>query len=472
LIAGVVYFRGATLVAAPAAGPLRVHPHNPRYFTDGAQLRDGSLRVVYVTGAHTWNNLLDMGRNDPPDTFDYEGYLDFLERHHHNFIRLWAWDSTVWDTRANGRLGKDYIHHVAPLPWIRTGPDNAIDGKPRFDLAKFDRKYFERLRARVKAAGDRGIYVSVMLFEGWGLMHANQGRAAPNGWAWRSHPFHPSNNINELGLDAVKPEAHRLGNAKTNDLQAAYIRKVVDAVDDLDNVLYEVINEGGQKDWNRWVIQTIRDHEAKKAKQHPIGTTGHGAERLGDMVASSADWVSPGRVDGFGENPPAWPDKYRKVSIIDTDHIWGVGGNGAWVWKSFCRGHNPIFMDPYDGAILGKPGDKQWEPIYRALGDTRRFAARMNLAQMSPHDELASTKYCLAAPGAEYLVYVPDGRSVSVNLSAAKQDLVVEWFDPVQQRTIVANPTPGGDKREFKAPFKGPAVLYLMTPMSTAAARD
>ena len=98
----------------PAAGPLRVHPENPRYFSDG------SGRTVYLTGAHTWNNLIDMGRNDPPEAFDFNAYLDFLQRHGHNFIRLWAWDSSTWDTRANGRLGKpDFVHVVAPLPWAR-----------------------------------------------------------------------------------------------------------------------------------------------------------------------------------------------------------------------------------------------------------------------------------------------------------------------------------------------------------------
>src|SRR5687768_6788382 len=76
-----------TLVAAPAAGPLRRHPENPRYFTDGTRLEDGSLRAVYLTGAHTWNNLVDMGRSDPPEAFDFDAYLAFLERHHHNFIR-------------------------------------------------------------------------------------------------------------------------------------------------------------------------------------------------------------------------------------------------------------------------------------------------------------------------------------------------------------------------------------------------
>lgn len=72
--------------AAPPAGPLRIHPQNPRYFTDGTKMPDGSLRAVYLTGAHTWNNLVDMGRSDPPEKFQWEAYLSFPERHHHNFI--------------------------------------------------------------------------------------------------------------------------------------------------------------------------------------------------------------------------------------------------------------------------------------------------------------------------------------------------------------------------------------------------
>jgi hypothetical protein len=72
--------------AAPPAGPLRIHPENPRYFTDGARMPDGSWRAVYLTGAHTWNNLVDIGRSDPPEKFNWESYLNFLEKHHHNFI--------------------------------------------------------------------------------------------------------------------------------------------------------------------------------------------------------------------------------------------------------------------------------------------------------------------------------------------------------------------------------------------------
>jgi hypothetical protein len=447
-----------------AAGPLRVHPTNPRYFTDGAKLADGTLRAVYLTGAHTWNNLVDMGRSDPPEAFDFDAYLDFLAKHHHNFIRLWAWDSTVWDTQANAPLGKDFVHHVAPLPWQRTGPGKALDGKPKFDLTKFEPAYFDRLRKRVQAAGGRGIYVSVMLFEGWGLFHGNRGRAAPEGWAWRGHPFNPANNIHGLtvvGASDLHGQVHRLGNSAVNDLQAAYIRKVVDTVGEFDNVLFEVINEGGEKEWDWWVVKTIRDHEAARPKQHPIGITGHGAERLASMLASPADWISPGRVDGYAEEPPAWDARHKKVSLLDTDHIWGVGGNADWVWKSFLRGHNPIFMDPYDGAVLGNPSDKRWPPIYRAMGETRRFAERVNLAAMKPADALASTKHCLAAAGKEYLVYVPDSGAVSVDLRTVEGNFNVEWFDPQNSKAVTAQPVAGGARRELKAPFDGPAVVYL-----------
>ena len=177
--------------AYTAKGPLRVHSSNSRYFTDD------SGNVIYLTGSHMWNNLIDMGKDDPPKPLDFNAYLDFLQRYGHNFIRLWAWDSVIWDTQANGSvLGKNFVHNVAPQPWVRTGPGDALDGKvlfvdrivnkqviPQFDLTKFNPAYFERLRERVMTAGKRGIYVSVMLFEGWGLYHANRGRQAPEGCA-------------------------------------------------------------------------------------------------------------------------------------------------------------------------------------------------------------------------------------------------------------------------------------------------
>jgi hypothetical protein len=47
--------------------------------------------------------------------------------------------------------------------------------KPKFDVAKFDPAYFERLRARVIAAAEMGFYVSIMLFDSWSIVLGREG---------------------------------------------------------------------------------------------------------------------------------------------------------------------------------------------------------------------------------------------------------------------------------------------------------
>jgi hypothetical protein len=95
----------------------------------------------------------------------------------------------------------------------------------------------------VAAAGNRGMYVAVMLFEGWSLRNANKP------WASDSHPFSKHSNINGIDGDADGDgrvmETHTLRIPAVNAIQEAYVRKVIDTVNDLDNVLYEISNEDG-----------------------------------------------------------------------------------------------------------------------------------------------------------------------------------------------------------------------------------
>ncbi len=230
-------------------------------------------------------------------------------------------------------------------------------------------------------------------------------------------------------------------------------------VNDLDNVLYEVINEGGNQEWDGWVVRTIKDYERTKPKQYPVGITGHGGERIATMLASPADWISPGGQDGYRDPVPAWEG--RKVSLLDTDHIWGVGGNHGWVWRSFLRGHNPIFMDPYDGSILGDRFDPKFELLRRNMGYALRYAQKVNLAAMTPQSELASSGFCLAESGKEYLVYLPEGGAVTVDLSAASGSVAVEWFNPRCGEATQGQSISGGPRRSFQPPFDRDAVLYL-----------
>jgi hypothetical protein len=74
---------------AQASGPLRVCAENPRYFADATG------KPIYLTGSHTWAKLQERAGPDTPP-FDYDGYLDFMQKHHHNFLRLWTWEHAAW----------------------------------------------------------------------------------------------------------------------------------------------------------------------------------------------------------------------------------------------------------------------------------------------------------------------------------------------------------------------------------------
>ena len=441
--------------AEPASGPLRVCDSNPRYFADG------SGKPIYLTGSHTWYNLVDMGPTDPPPRFDYVAYLDWMQGLNHNFMRMWRWELVTWNTENNSEKSENQIHYATPHPWARTGPGKALDGKPRFDLSKFNQEYFDRLRSRVMAARDRGIYVSIMLFEGWGIQFAPEG--------WKSHPFHKDNNVNsvngDLNGDGKGLEIHTLADPAITALQEAYVKKIVDTIGDLDNVLYEISNENHppSTSWQYHMIDFMHSYEKTKPKQHPVGMTfqykGGSNETL---FKSPADWISPNPEGGYRDNPPAGDG--GKVVLNDTDHLWGIGGNQAWVWKSFLRGLNPLFMDPYDGVVLGKRFDPTWDSIRRSLGYTLRFAKRINLAAMMPRNDLASSTYCLADPGREYLVYLPEGNKVTLDLSDATGTFSVEWFNPSTGDIKSGGTTAGGSLQTFTTPFgERDAVLYLKT---------
>ncbi len=433
--------------ARQRVGPLKVLRTNRRYFTDGTG------RAVYLTGSHVWWNLVgpppwhnDCQSDAPPPSFDYKSYLDSLERHGHNFIRLWAIEFAIW--RECGAMIRVGLH-----PWPRTGPGRGADGLPRFDLSRFNQAYFRRLRARVVAAGQRHMYVSIMLFEGWGAQFFERP------WNARGHPFYRTNNVNGIDADRNRDgsilEIYTMSKPKIRRLQDAYVRKVVSTVDDLDNVLYEVANESGafSTAWQYHMVRLVKRTEARMKKRHPVGMSFQHKDWTGAaLFHGPADWVAPKDVRHLTDPPAAGA---RKVTFSDTDHHCGVCGDSAFVWKTFMRGYNPVLMDPMTPV-------PSLERARLAMGNTRQYASRIGLASMAPRGDLCSTTYCLVAVGREYLVYQPTNGPFSVNLRAAGgRQFALEWMHPVTGAITRAGVVQGGDVRAFSPPFGGPAVLYL-----------
>lgn len=465
-------------LSSTAPGPLRVSKANPRYFADD------SGKIVYLTGSHTWDDgMEDRGTIDPPPPFDYTRFLKFLVAHNHNWFRMWTAELANLDT-GNHDPYEDII--VPPFKWMRTGPGKANDAKLKFDFTRLDQNYFDRMRARAIQAGQNGLYVSVMLFDGYE-------------WQFETGPsdgnaFAAGNNVNGVNCPVTCPSDSSAMSPAVWDIEKAYLHKVVDTVNDLDNVMYEVSNEAGpySTEWQARVIAEVHHYEAGKPKQHPVGMTFQwkgGSEST--LYSSEADWVSPGE--------PYPGDKGGiKVVINDTDHSYGwvrlkndgQAAQQAWVWKNLTSGNNVAFMDPYlvawgidrneanapkppryrnqpvgrtSDPYIGAEVDPYWEVLRNAMGRARTYADKIDLRHMTPHAETSSTGFCLAYAGHQYLVYQPGSRSAfTVNLAAGTY--TAEWYDPTRGATAeTTSVTAGGGSKSFTPPasITADSVLWL-----------
>ena len=69
--------------------------------------------------------------------------------------------------------------------------------------------------------------------------------------------------------------------------------------------------------------------------------------------------------------------------------------------------------------------------------------------------------YCLANPEREFLIYLPEGDMVTVDLSRASGTLSIEWMHPVEGTITLGGDVAGGKKQTLMSPLAGPAVIYL-----------
>jgi hypothetical protein len=158
---------------------------------------------------------------------------------------------------------------------------------------------------------------------------------------------------------------------------------------------------------------------------------------------------------------------------LSPDHYAPGRGDPLWAWKSFLRGHHPILMDfglvggvnPPDPSAGGAMSSAAFEPARWAMGDTRRFAERMQLIQMQPRADLSSTAYALANPGQEYLVLQPSGAADPFTVTLEPGTYTAEWFTIQGRQTVPAAATtvdrPMATSFSLPPEASGPTVLYV-----------
>ena len=425
--------------------PLAVHPTNPRYFVkDGVTVRLAGHEIFVDLYDNSWDH--DYTYNYQT-LLDWSWYLDFAQARNINYVRGWGGYFSTNDPNL-------VPPRVTPMPYLRvSGYGLANDGQNKFDLTQLNQAYFDRMRDRALSAQARGIYISLMLFE-WHSMRSV--------W-WNGNVFNSDNNIN--GIDAGSTAFFSSPSQAIIDLQRTYVRKVIDTVNDIDNIFYEIGNEipnYSANAWQRSLISYIKAYEATKLKQHMVYMSWGPYVTPTDMINSGANVWAPGDNAGdYANNPPI----FTGMPVIwDLDHTGTPRDNPSrkYVWTSFMRGYQYSLYDtPFEEPWSQSAA---WENIRYNIGATNSYASRMALADMTPSasSSSCSTRYCLVNAGQEYLIYQPSSGAFTVSMVAGSYDY--EWFDPATASIVLTGTVTAtaGDNVYTPPPvISADAVLYL-----------
>ncbi len=203
----------AGMTSAAAVEPIRAHPENPRYF-----LFRGKPTLL-ITSAEHYGAVLN-------EDFDWKKYLDTLARDGMNYTRIFT--GTYVEAPGSFGITRNTLAPKAGrfmAPWAMSAEPGYRLGGNRFDLSKLNPAYFEKLKAFVAAAGERGIVVEVTLF-----------CATYSGLQWEVHPMHPSNHVNGEKLHDWR-KLNTLDNGGMLQYQEAFVRRAVRELAQFDNVI-------------------------------------------------------------------------------------------------------------------------------------------------------------------------------------------------------------------------------------------
>lgn len=94
------------------------------------------------------------------------------------------------------------------------------------------------------------------------------------------------------------------------------------------------------------------------------------------------------------------------------------------------------------------------------------FVSTIPFETLAPNDALVQSGegYCLADPGTRYVVYLPHGGGVGLDLTAASGSLQVAWYDPRSGSTTPGASATGGTVQTMNAPDGNDWVLSVWTP--------
>lgn len=431
-----------------AAEAVKPHPANSNYFLFRGK------PVIIVSSAEHYGAVLNLD-------FDWKKYLDTMAADGMNYVRIFSGSYR----EAPGDFGIER-NNLAPAPGRFLAPWPEKDGK--FDLSQFNPAYFTRLKEFVKAAGERGLIVEMTLF--CSTYGAKQ---------WSASPFHPANNTNQTTVKDFK-ELNTKNNGNVLAFQDAMTRRIVQELNEFDNVIYEIQNEPwadravpvdsinryqpqrwpnsvdladeASLQWQMLVASWIRDEEAALPLKHSVAWNVCNFRHSLKAVLAGADIVNfhyahpEAALWNTGLNVPIAYDETGFAGKADSTYrreAWRflLAGGGAFnhLDYSFSVGHEDGTDAQEKSPGGGSPAlRKQFRVVSEFLHGLPflRMRADQSTVRHAPGLEWQA----LSSPGEAYAIYLNGTGPAELTLQLTAGQYSVEWVSTRDGKVIEMRP--------------------------------
>jgi len=448
---------------------LTLDPQNPHY------VKFRGKTIVLVTSGEHYGAVVNLD-------FDYSMYLEELQRNHLNLTRVFSGSYREIDKAHDPVKGGYTIDRntLAPKPERFVSPWKSTvqaDGTVKFDLHRWNRRYFARLHDFMRQAGQRGVVVELSLFC---LMYDQS--------LWEVSPLNAHNNGNQTE-DVPNTEVYNLQHPRLQEAEDNLVRKLVGETRGFDNLYFEVVNEpywhSVTPQWQRHISDEIKKAEAGSGMKHLISQNyanfsgrvkdadpnvslfNFHYSRPPDSVAMNYELKRAIGLNETGFDGPA-DAAYR---IQGWDFLTAGGALYNNLDYSFAAGFERGTFE-YPAYTPGGGG----QTLRRQLGYLVDFFNSYHLAAMSPMADViaggdlgGASVRVLGEAGKQYAIYIHQGRvaqdkkpqyvvdarphTARLLLRVPQGSYRYTWVDPKSGKTMGEGVlTRGGETQELPSP--------------------
>ena len=292
-----------TDIVIPGVGPIQLHPENQHYF-----LFKGKT-LALITSAEHYGAVINLD-------FDYGTYLKSLSEDGMNYTRIFT--GSYFEIAGesfgiqNNTLAPVRDRIITPWVQIETNPN----GYGKYDLSKWNEAYFERLKDFMAVAAEHDIIVEVTMFSS---IYRDE--------HWDICPQNPVNNIN-ITDEVSRFDAQTLNNGELFSYQESFVRKMVNELNEYDNVFFEIQNEP-------WSDHAVPVYNIVNKEDLKIGDWSYKAdfadeasmvwqEKIASVIAEEENDLAKKHLiaQNYSNFKAPIPEVSQHISIINFHYAW------------------------------------------------------------------------------------------------------------------------------------------------------